>query len=88
MASWWKIWTWGSHDCEINGHRYTQRYDEMIDPRLTREDIGHQMRIEIAPEYPMLKVYVRDICSMCGDVIERVEGKHPLEVLALQAKRK
>ena len=76
------------HDCKKHGHKYTQRYDHMIDPRVTQDDIRHHVQIAIGSDrLPRMKVYVRDICEHCSDVIERIEGKHPLEVLGLQAKR-
>lgn len=72
------------HDCEKHGHKYSQRYDEMVDPRLTAHDM-ELMQIR-GSKVPRLKLYVRDVCEHCGDCIERIEGKHPLEILARQAR--
>ena len=78
------------HQCEKHGHRYEQRFDEMIDPRLDRHLIKAMMSSPYQrPEIGRVKVriYVKDICVHCGDVIERLEGLNAMEVVAYAAKR-
>jgi len=82
---------WGPHDCKKHGHDYQPRYDEMLDPRLSGASLASLFR-STYPEkkiYDVLstRIYVKDICNYCGDVVERLEGMTPLEVLAHQAKR-
>jgi hypothetical protein len=80
--------------CKEGGpHRYFARYDDMLDPRLTSDQVEDMFRSQLASNYGVLrdglltKIYVKDICSGCGDVIERLEGLNGMEVLAHQAKR-
>lgn len=90
----WLIWLfWGPHNCERYGHRYFARYDNVIDPRLSREQIQSMWKSEISSNHPRLRrslmatMYIRDVCRYCGDTIDRIEGLNAMEVLAHQAKR-
>ena len=71
------------HSCETHGHRYVTRNDSLIDPRLDKLQV---QSLSMLDSLPYVTLYVRDICTFCGDVIDRVEGMHPLEMLAHQAK--
>lgn len=80
--------------CKDGGpHRYFARYDNVLDPRLSSEEIQDIFRSTISHHMSavraayMAKIYVKDICDGCGDVIERLEGLNAMEVLAHQAKR-
>ena len=89
MIRWLILLIWGQHDCAKHGHAYFARYDDINDPRL---DGGQLKNIISSPQYgrasyTRVRIYVRDICRYCGDVIERIEGLNALEVLAHQAKR-
>lgn len=80
---------WGYHNCDKHGHRYKARFDDINDPRLSPEHLKdiisrHQYGI---PSVARVRIYVKDICNHCGDVIERIDGLTPLEVLAHQARR-
>lgn len=78
--------------CKEGGpHRYFARYDEMIDPRISGDVIETLILMQLDPvlqrQAVMAKLYVKDICKGCGDVIERIEGMNAMEVLAHQSKR-
>lgn len=78
--------------CKEGGsHDYKARYDEMIDPRLSEQTIERRILLSFDPNdrrrSVMTKIYVKDICDGCGDVVERLEGLNAMEVLAHQAKR-
>jgi hypothetical protein len=63
----------------------------MIDPRLSEQTIDLRILLAFDPNDKRrsvaTKIYVKDICDGCGDVVERLEGLNAMEVLAHQAKR-
>ena len=80
--------------CKEGGpHKYTSRYDEMIDPRLDKAAIEERLRASIPQHYHYFtsalrsRIYVKDICDGCGDVVERLEGLNAMQVIAYASKR-
>lgn len=80
--------------CKEGGpHRYRARFDEFIDPRFDKAAIESQLTILFASDYDRArrfigcKIYVKDICDHCGDVVERLEGLNAMQVLAHASKR-
>lgn len=87
----WFVALFREHDCKKHGHDYFARYDELIDPRLSADQIANHI---LCSSYEkdkraavMTKIYVRDICRFCGDSFERLEGLTEMEVLAVQSRR-
>ena len=85
----WIVCLFTAHDCSKHGHAYFARYDDMIDPRLTSNQLYEQLSPIRASylHHARTEIYIRDICKYCGDVIERAEGLSALEILARQAKK-
>lgn len=86
----WVVGLFRAHDCKKHGHDYFARYDEILDPRLTGDQIDFIIRTDFNGQQRasgLVKIYVRDICRFCGDCLERLEGLTDMEVIAMQARR-
>lgn len=51
-------------------HKYQPRYDEKPSP-VAQTVLEHQIVHDYERDLLILRIYIHDICVLCGDVIER-----------------
>ena len=61
--------------CLRPGHKFEARYDELMPAQVPGEDIKDLAVLCKLP--PHERVYVRDICTICGETVERRRPSSP-----------